>query len=535
MHALAGLVNAVKAGRVPVGSYLVVESLDRLSREKIRPALTLLLNLIESGVKVVQLIPAEAVYDEDVEPMQLMMAIMELNRGHSESAVKSERVGAAWGEKKKGAAQKVLTRMTPGWVRVVGGDGKRIKDTAAGEVKFILDPAKAASVRRVFALAREGYGVGRIAQKLNAENVPVLGRTEFRGRALLWSVNVVYSVLTNRATFGEYQPHTGRHRDRKPTGDPVPNYYPPVVTEDEYNAVRGILTGRATKGRGRRGKHINLFAGLLKDARTGGSLTSKHYGDRAPVLIPVESRTTAGQPWASFGLKQFEESVRSELEEVKVSDIAPGDDSGAAVRVESLAGQFEDLKTLAGKWRAKMDNPDIVDEVAAQLAKIETKRKAVAAELATAQQEAANPVSEVWGQARAAGRALAETADDDARERYRSAIRRAIESVWVLIAPCPPNQSARIAAVQVWFKTGAHRDYLIGYIPGHGRVPSKLLKPRSFASAGQVGDLDFRKPDDAAEVEAWLTTVDVPKLVAAIEAKNATPAPVKEGGRKRTG
>ena len=36
-HALAALLQAVKSGRIPAGSYLVVESLDRLSREKIRP------------------------------------------------------------------------------------------------------------------------------------------------------------------------------------------------------------------------------------------------------------------------------------------------------------------------------------------------------------------------------------------------------------------------------------------------------------------------------------------------------------------
>src|SRR5262245_41808498 len=62
-HALAAFLELVRRGRVPRGSYLIVESLDRLSREHIRPALTLLLNLIDSGVRVVQLLPVEAVYD----------------------------------------------------------------------------------------------------------------------------------------------------------------------------------------------------------------------------------------------------------------------------------------------------------------------------------------------------------------------------------------------------------------------------------------------------------------------------------------
>jgi hypothetical protein len=368
-------------------------------------------------------------------------------------------------------------------------------------------------VRRVFTLAREGYGVGRIAQKLNAEKVPVLGRTEFRGRALLWSVNVVYSVLTNRATIGEYQPHTGRGRDRKPVGEPVPDYYPAVVTADEYNAVRGILSGRATNGRGRRGKHVNLFAGLLKDARTGGSLTAKHYGNRSPVLIPVESRTTAGQPWASFGLKQFEESVRSELVEVQVKDIAP--DGSAESRAESLTVQVTDLDALAEKWQAKMDNPNTVDAVAAKLDELAIRRRELVKELAEAQNEAARPLGEVWKQARDAGRALAEDDSGDARERYRAAVRRAVESIWVLVMP---GGGVRVAAVQVWFKSGAHRDYLIGYRPARGVQAGEILKPRSFAQP-EVGELDLRKPADAKVLEAVLSRLELPRTAGGEDAK----------------
>src|SRR4051812_44923696 len=37
--ALAGFLEACRTGRVPRGSFLIVESLDRLSRDQIRPAL----------------------------------------------------------------------------------------------------------------------------------------------------------------------------------------------------------------------------------------------------------------------------------------------------------------------------------------------------------------------------------------------------------------------------------------------------------------------------------------------------------------
>src|SRR5262249_2777712 len=55
-HALAAFLRLVEGGKVPRGSYLIVESLDRLSREHIRPALTLLLNLIDAGVRIIQLL-----------------------------------------------------------------------------------------------------------------------------------------------------------------------------------------------------------------------------------------------------------------------------------------------------------------------------------------------------------------------------------------------------------------------------------------------------------------------------------------------
>jgi DNA invertase Pin-like site-specific DNA recombinase len=54
-NALSQFLTAVERGRIARGSYLIVESLDRLSRENVMPALTVLLNLIQHGVRVVQL------------------------------------------------------------------------------------------------------------------------------------------------------------------------------------------------------------------------------------------------------------------------------------------------------------------------------------------------------------------------------------------------------------------------------------------------------------------------------------------------
>src|SRR4051812_26452702 len=48
--ALAAFLEACRTGRVPRGSRLIVESLDRLSRDEIRPALQLFLALQDFGI-----------------------------------------------------------------------------------------------------------------------------------------------------------------------------------------------------------------------------------------------------------------------------------------------------------------------------------------------------------------------------------------------------------------------------------------------------------------------------------------------------
>src|SRR5262245_61955697 len=49
-HALAAFLKLVEAGKIPKGSYLIIENLDRLSREEARPALRLWMDLLDAGV-----------------------------------------------------------------------------------------------------------------------------------------------------------------------------------------------------------------------------------------------------------------------------------------------------------------------------------------------------------------------------------------------------------------------------------------------------------------------------------------------------
>jgi DNA invertase Pin-like site-specific DNA recombinase len=497
-NALAAFLELVKRGRVPRGSYLIVESLDRLSREHIRPALTLLLNLIDAGVRVVQLLPVEAVYDEQVEPMNLMMAIMELSRGHSESKVKSQRLSAAWGRKKAEAvaSKKPITRSTPAWLRVAGG-------------RFEVIKSRADAVRLIYRLAVEGHGIGAITRRLNGEGVEPIGKAPH------WARGYVARLLSTRLTLGEYQPCLRPGGKPTPAGPPVPGYYPAIVSEDVWHAAQAAVASRHCKG-GRPGKRaVNLFAGLLRDARTGGNVWALNTGGGRGTMLTA-ARGVIGQPEADrsrFPLPAFERAVLSRLQEIDPREILPGD--GSADKVLTLAGRLADVEGRLERVQAQLvDGDDELPALVEAVRKLEDRRKAAADALAAAREEAASPLSEAWAECQTLAEALDRAPDPaDARVRLRATLRRIVEGVWCLFIA---RGVWRFAAVRIQFAGGAHRDYVIA----HRQAYYNQTSPRpaqtevcSFADVAPAArDIDLRRKKDVALAVKLLEAIDPAEL-----------------------
>jgi DNA invertase Pin-like site-specific DNA recombinase len=486
-HALAEFLRLVENGRIPEGSYLIVESLDRLSREFIQPALRLLLGLLEKGIRIVQLLPVETVYDNKSDVTHLMMALMELSRGHSESQMKSERVGRVWANKKRQAVEngKPLTARAPAWLRLADG-------------RFEVDKAAAATVRRIFQLATDGYGYGSITTTFNKEGVPNIGTGK------VWTRSYVGFLLANRAVIGEYQPHVGRRRNRRPDGAPIPNYYPAIITEDQFYAARAALslrsknTGRPVTG------HVNVFAGLLRDARDHGRMRVVDKGERSPQRVLRSYRSelgVAGSVRTSFPFETFEKAVLSLLREVDPKDVLPhnGHEDKAAV----LAGQLAEIEAEIEKVKARL-LVKYSDPVADVLDRHEAKRKTLGEQLTEARQDAASPLGEAWGDCSSLIAALDGAPNtDDARVKLRAAIRRIAEQIWCLFVG---RGLLRIAAVQVWFPGGACRSYVIVHRPASGRGGRRPAQWRALSLAEVAGaePMDLREPEHARRLERLL-------------------------------
>jgi len=120
--ALGEFLQLVEQGKVPKGSVLLVESLDRLSREQVLDALTQFTGIIGAGVKVVTLADNMEYDRESVNANfgQLLMSLVIMARAYEESATKSKRLKAAWAEKREQATNghRKLTGRCPAWLRL---------------------------------------------------------------------------------------------------------------------------------------------------------------------------------------------------------------------------------------------------------------------------------------------------------------------------------------------------------------------------------------------------------------------------------
>ena len=207
---------------MPQGSHLLVESLDRLSRDRVLFAQALFLRIIEAGITIVTLIDDRSYSAESLNrsPMNLVVSLVCMMRANEESATKSARVRAAWARKRAELGTKPATGRCPGWLRL---------DKTTG--RFVEREREADVVRRIYAEAAAGLGQYAIARKLNAEAVPLFSSGNQRGKP--WGPKYIRSLLTAPAVRGTYIPCiTGRdERGRlllQPQA-PVEGYYPAVV------------------------------------------------------------------------------------------------------------------------------------------------------------------------------------------------------------------------------------------------------------------------------------------------------------------
>jgi DNA invertase Pin-like site-specific DNA recombinase len=254
---LSAFVEKIKSGEVKPGSALIVESLDRLSREEPEDALYFLLDLVRADLEVHCILDQKVYRKGRMAEIDLIDAILKQSGYSRESRRKSERCAEEAAKQREKARKGIcFSARVPGWL--VG--------TKNGEIVPHSQHAK--TVRYIFKLASQRIGCTRIVDILNKERIPAFNRKK------CWYDMYISEILRTRAVLGEYQPGTHpRGGTWAPAGDPIPNYYPRIIDDDLWQRVQEIRAGNWAHGKVQVGKYHgsgrstwrNLFTGLVVD------------------------------------------------------------------------------------------------------------------------------------------------------------------------------------------------------------------------------------------------------------------------------
>lgn len=261
--ALGVFLRAVEDGRIPDGSFLIVEGLDRLSRAEPIQAQAQLAQIINAGITVVTASDGRE-YNRaglKAQPMDLVYSLLVMIRAHEESDTKSKRVKAA------------IRRQCEGWRAGTyrgpirnGRDPQWVQWTGSA---WELIPERVSAVQRALELYREGLGAGRAAKVMHEEGFKL---TE-------WGISglQIYRMIKLPALRGAKRMSLDGEEYE------LEDYYPRILSDAEWGELQH-LAGQRLRRRG---------AGEIPGLITGVGLAYCGYCGTALVAQNIMNRRRA--------------------------------------------------------------------------------------------------------------------------------------------------------------------------------------------------------------------------------------------------
>lgn len=260
-HAMRGafseFMEAVQRDLIASGSVFLIESLDRLSREKIGDATERLRAILKAGIDVVTL-SDNTHYTRDSldDPYAIIKAILIAQRANEESEIKSKRMRAAWAEKRREAAEsgKIMTAKCPYWLKV--------NDSRDG---FDILENRASVIRLIFQLRLEGLSYIRISRELNSR-----GLENLKGKVSQWHSASIERLTKKKAVIGCLEPS---HQITVSGVDDIPGYYPAIINKDDFERAQLINYEPESRKDGNFNPYlINIFRSLMRCKLCGHSV-----------------------------------------------------------------------------------------------------------------------------------------------------------------------------------------------------------------------------------------------------------------------
>jgi len=503
--ALAELQKKLLSGEIERGTILIVEALDRITRQSLSKAVRLLINLATGGLTVVTLSDGRQ-WNEDVmdDLGAFMTSVLTLYRGHQESQFKSDRLQKTFRKHRELGTQSAFGS-APGWLF------RESKD-----MPWQVDEAKARVVRRVFELAASGFGSKQIAKTANDEGWPVVTRLNLtEGR---WHAQMPGQLLRNRAVVGEHQHriHTyeahAQHWQGLLTGSPVRDYYPPIISEDLWNRARASIRTRSVPKR-RDAHYYNVFSGLMYCGNCGAPIHRKsERSGHSHAQLQCSDKLSGKTECRTMAANRADPDILKAIYEYAV-DVLGSDQRGSATAdiaaIESaIADKLEECERIAnavaqtkGKVRAFIDKSVKLSEEAEELRQKLTEMR---------EQQALQPVGSVFDDAFVTDAMAYLYVPEDSTAKEKRAelhlkIARVVDTIWLFaydLAVIRYKNAPVLHTVMLQHKQ----------LPSRAKPDSKFHRPpkekeipdKPFWRAALRGDLCLPEPRRAISIEMKL-------------------------------
>lgn len=479
---LGKFLELVERKQVKKGSVLVVEKLDRLSRQEVLSALHLIERIIRAGVEV-GVVDNDKIYGvKDLQDtMTIMMMVMQFATANEESRKKSERISAAWVGKRLKANEKKITGRCPAWLRL-----------APCRTKFEVIEERAKVIKDIFNWTIEGYGLTAITKRLMATGVKPFEADE-------WSRSYISKILCGRVVLGEFQPRTQNPEWKPgsglvkhvPVGDLIQNYFPAIISETVYYKARSAMGDRKI-ATGKIGVGVpNLFTGLLFNLPDKSAMTLVDKGSSyGKSLVPASAKIGKSK-YVSFPYAGFESAMLRVLKELRPKDVMPVATSSNDDQVEKLQTEVAKLETQIKKLKAKLLDDTDFESGLDLLKQLEGRKKLAASMLDKALSENTRSEGSDLKETQSIIDLLSTTDDvNELRTRIKGKLRGLIEGIYIKVLDQKTSAMKRRALANIKLKNGVVKQVVL---TGDGSYIA--------FNYGKSLEGNFSKKD----IEGWLT------------------------------
>lgn len=342
--------KAVEDGKIPIPSALIVENHDRLSRDTVLDALGQFINIINAGITIVTLMDGQIYSRESLtrDQSQLLISISIMARSHEESKVKQRRRTKGWVRAKDDARNGIkMKARCVAWLKLNPNTGK-----------FEEIESHVKTVRRIYELYIAGHGLYGICKILNQEKRPT-----FHKKTRGWASTSVRRILTTKSVIGEIQltktsSFIEGKRNMVPDGEPIKDYYPPVIDEDSFYKAQHLQKLKECSF-GKIGEMNNLFSKIVKCGYCGATMEYNIRGRNKIKYLNCrasKSGTCDIGLVISFRYQNLEDVFIKSCKNLKLEDILSDNISEHQQKIENLQVKLITIKGKVEESKKKVEN-----------------------------------------------------------------------------------------------------------------------------------------------------------------------------------